>query len=89
MADDLRRERDWDRTEWAGSVTDKPGDAETPTWNKTEWVGDQGEGAPEPIRREDMPEGDTSITGNRHPSGEQHWADTSRPVGGEDVPDRD
>ena len=43
-------------------------------WVKTEWVGDQGEGAPAPVDPDTMPEGDRTISGNRHGSGEQHWA---------------
>jgi hypothetical protein len=49
-------------------------DREGGHWNKEQWVGDQGEGAPLPRDPDTMPEGETSITGDRHTPGEQHWA---------------
>lgn len=84
MERDTKQQPEWDRREWSGSVTETPrestpGDVasdEKARWNKTEWVGDQGEGAPLPVDPDEMPEGDTSISGRRHNPGEQHWADT-------------
>ena len=75
---DQRRERDWTGEEWAGEppTEEQPADAVTGKdahWNKTEWAGDQGSGMPSPIDPAIMPEGETSISGDRHPSGEQHW----------------
>jgi hypothetical protein len=72
---DPQQEKDWDRTNWAGSVSDKPATPDDKRWNKTEWVGNHGEGMPAPVDPAQMPEGETSISGNRHGSGEQHWAD--------------
>ena len=43
-------------------------------WNKEQYVGDHGDGAPAPQDPDTMPEGETSISGNRHTSGEEHWA---------------
>ena len=76
---DQRRERDWTGEEWAGEPPTEEQAADAATgkdarWNKTEWVGDQGGGMPSPMDPSTMPEGETSISGDRHPSGEQHWA---------------
>lgn len=74
-ADRQPTDQPWDREEWAGDLSEDraPGDADADRWNKTEWVGDQGEGAPLPEDPAMMPEGDTSISGRRQTSGEQHW----------------
>lgn len=69
-----QQERTWDREAWAGDLADDPA-PESPLWNKNEFVGDQGDGAPLPQDPDTMPEGETSISGNRHPSSEQHWAE--------------
>jgi len=84
MTRDPEREKDWARQDWAGSVSDEPPieDTQADQWNKTAWVGDQGEGAPLPVPPASMPEGEASISGNRHPVGEQHWA------GGSEVRER-
>jgi hypothetical protein len=86
MTENGKREGDWDRTEWKGSApsaTKDPKDelteATTPPepdspWVKTEWVGDQGEGAPGPVDPAEMPEGEHTISGDRHAPGVQHWA---------------
>jgi hypothetical protein len=84
MTDETKREGDWTGDEWAGDETARQGDpvandteqtaAGSDRWNKTEWVGDQGHGAPAPVDPDEMAEGETSISGNRHASGEQHWA---------------
>jgi hypothetical protein len=69
-----QQDRTWDREAWAGDLTDDRA-PKSEHWNKTEFVGDQGEGAPLPQDPATMLEGETSISGNRQPSGEQHWAE--------------
>ncbi|MEO5964978.1 MAG: hypothetical protein ABIR11_05890 [Candidatus Limnocylindrales bacterium] len=83
MTGEIKRTGDWAGEEWAG---EKPAADEDPNqdhWNKTEAVGDRGHGAPSPVDPATMPEGDVSITGNRHTPGESHWAgdgaDAERP----------
>jgi hypothetical protein len=72
---DTERTGDWKGKKWAGEepvrTTDDP---QSDRWNKDQYVGDQGDGAPVPQDPDTMPEGETSISGNRHTPGEQHWA---------------
>jgi hypothetical protein len=42
-------------------------------WNKAQWVGDQGHGAPAAMDPDDMPEGESRLSGDRHTPGEEHW----------------
>ena len=91
MTDDTRRSDDWTGEEWAGDTGDRRTAADTKAtadttaeWNKSEYVGDRGEGAPAPVDPHTMPEGSTSLSGNRHPPGESHWAGTeTEPVTGD------
>jgi len=80
MTDDTRRSDGWTGEDWAGETgkdtTDAATAATTDEWNKTEYVGDQGKGAPAPVDPDTMPEGETTLSGNRHASGESHWAGT-------------
>jgi hypothetical protein len=84
---DTTRTGDWTGDEWKGDETagastpitptaDDPAEtaARTEHWNKNQYVGDHGDGAPAPQDPDTMPEGETSISGNRHTSGEAHWA---------------
>jgi hypothetical protein len=75
MDDNTRRSDDWKGEEWAGEdATRNPQASPSEHWNKEQWVGDQGSGSPLPQDPATMPEGDTSISGNRHTPGEQHWS---------------
>jgi hypothetical protein len=81
MSEDRKREGDWDRREWKGegqgsaAVVEEPAEPETgDRWTKTEWVGDQGHGNPEPQDPDTMAEGESKLSGDRHASGEEHWA---------------
>jgi hypothetical protein len=87
MTNDRTRTGDWDRTEWKGDIPDDDRPGESPAgdehalpgtasdrWQKTQWPGDQGEGAMPPQDPDDMPEGETGLSGDRHAPGEQHWA---------------
>jgi hypothetical protein len=75
-----RTRSDWDRREWKGegqgpaTVVEEPPEEPAAVWNKTEWVGDQGQGRMEPQDPESMAEGESKLSGDRHPSGEEHWA---------------
>ncbi|HEU0244905.1 MAG TPA: hypothetical protein VFQ75_13460 [Candidatus Limnocylindrales bacterium] len=85
---DTRRTGDWTGDEWAGgetnrttstdpagAVNDPEATAErTEHWNKSQYAGDHGEGVPARQDPDTMPEGETSISGNRHTPGEEHWA---------------
>ncbi|HEY3333851.1 MAG TPA: hypothetical protein VGK16_01345 [Candidatus Limnocylindrales bacterium] len=84
---DTKRSKDWTGDEWAGDEASRPtsptdtaaGDpvataARSEHWNKSQYVGDQGEGRLAPQDPDTMPEGETSISGNRHADGEEHWA---------------
>lgn len=70
--------QEWDATQWAaGSAHERSAPrTERGRWNKFQWVGDQGHAhtAAWP-RPEDMPEGDTGLSGFRHNPGIQHWAE--------------
>ena len=91
MTDDTRRPDDWTGEEWAGDTGDRRTDADTEQpaatsdrWNKSEAVGDRGHGAPAPVDPDTMPEGENALSGNRHGSGESHWAgDEREPVTGD------
>ena len=72
---DTERTGDWKGKEWAGEQpTHTADDPQGEHWNKEQYVGDHGDGAPAPQDPDTMPEGETSISGNRHTSGEEHWA---------------
>ena len=72
---DTERTGDWKGKDWAGDEPTRPSDdAQGEHWNKEQYVGDHGDGAPLPQDPDTMPEGETSISGNRHTSGEEHWA---------------
>ena len=73
--DDTKRTDDWKGEEWAGEDATRTPEA-TPAehWNKSQYVGDTGSGTPAPQDPATMPEGETAISGNRHTSGEEHWA---------------
>ena len=90
MTDDTRRSDDWTGEDWAGETGDRPTDADTtPEWNKSEYVGDRGAGAPAPVDPDAMPEGSNELSGDRHGSGESHWAgDTAEPTTGDRPLDR-
>ena len=91
MTDDTRRSDDWTGEEWAGETGDRQPEADTKKtadtaaeWNKSEYVGDRGHGAPDTVDPDTMPEGANSLSGDRHGSGESHWAgDTSEPTTGD------
>ena len=97
MTDDTRRSDDWTGEDWAGETGDRRTDADTKAtadttaeWNKSEYVGDRGEGAPAPVDPDTMPEGETALSGNRHASGESHWAGSdAEPATGDRPLDRD
>ena len=71
---------DWDRRQWAsrpgGAAPTEPTDEH---WNKFEWVGDRG-GAGTLLERrpEEMPEGESALSGFRHNPGVQHWGHSAR-----------
>ena len=71
---DTKRTGDWKGEEWAGEQPTRTADEATDAWNKQQYVGDQGDGTPAPQDPDTMPEGETSISGNRHTAGEEHWA---------------
>ena len=68
--------REWDRSQWAGVAAGVlPPQPEERRWNKSQWVGDQGgTTAVGGLRPQDMPEGESSLSGFRHNPGVQHWA---------------
>ena len=84
MTDDTRRSDDWTGEDWAGETGDRHGptptradcrhDRRSGTRPSTSAI--SGEGAPAPVDPDLMPEGETALSGNRHPSGESHWAGT-------------
>lgn len=66
---------EWDRSQWASIAAEAlPRQTEEPHWNKFQWVGDQSGtmtvGSPRP---QDMPEGESGLSGFRHNPGVQHW----------------
>jgi hypothetical protein len=75
----------WDRRQWAGegAEVDSRGEAKEahaepgvePRWNKADWVGEDASGH-RPARQspEDMPEGESGLSGSRHNPGVQSWA---------------
>ena len=86
-----RDPKEWEASQWASPESERTIDEDvegsgTPSnqpdadrWNKTEWVGDRGGGTD--TRRtspEDMPEGESALSGMRHNPGEQHWAERDR-----------
>jgi hypothetical protein len=68
--------QDWDRSQWAGIAAEElPPRTEERRWNKFQWVGDQGRTiAVGWARPQDMPEGESGLSGFRHNPGIQHWA---------------
>ena len=94
MTDDTRRSDDWTGKDWAGETGERSTDADataptTDEWNKSEYVGDQGQGAPAPVDPDAMAEGSNALSGDRHGSGESHWAgDDSEPTTGDRPLDR-
>jgi hypothetical protein len=83
MTEDRAR-GDWDRTEWKGErepgdPTDRPDlstadSTSADRWTKSQWPGDQGAGTPSPEDPDAMPEGENALSGDRHTSGESHFA---------------
>ena len=82
------KERDWDRSQMAPDLVEgealneanqvpaTPGDAER--WTKTQWVGEDVDGhRPEADSPEEMPEGESGLTGSRHNPGVEDWASDS------------
>ena len=68
--------REWNGFDWAGGDADMAApQAEHGRWNKFQWVGDQGRTASSGWRTaQDMPEGESGLSGFRHNPGVQHWA---------------
>ena len=83
MTQDRTREGDWNRTEWEGEGQDARRDdpaadrADATTgerWTKDQVPGDQGHGEHPRQDPDAMPEGETGLSGDRHVSGEEHFA---------------
>ena len=78
MTDDRTRDDDWNRTQWRGEGQgDEPagtptGEATDERWSKTQWVG-EGQGEAGPSDPDQMKEGDSELSGDRHAPGEEHW----------------
>lgn len=66
---------EWDRSQWASAATDTRPTADHPRWNKFQWVGDRGQARSVAWRElQDVPNGETGLSGLRHHPGMQHWA---------------
>jgi hypothetical protein len=85
MRGDSERFREWDRRQWASGVgrseaigrpeADGAASSAEARWNKAQWVGeDQGGRRPAREAPEQMLEGESGISGNRHNPGVQAWA---------------
>jgi hypothetical protein len=75
--------KEWDGKQWAKDEEvqpdEKTADPAAKRWNKFEYVGEHADGtrdAGEPP--DEMPEGESALSGDRENPGEQHWAEQSR-----------
>jgi hypothetical protein len=88
MTDDTTRQGDWNREQYEGEGQDPnapqghPADPQGHTtdqttgdrWTKTEYPGDQGHGRMPAEDPDQMPEGESGLSGDRHTGGESHFA---------------
>ena len=64
----------WTGDQWAAEKGSDVSEPRSSTWASEEYVGDQGDGRPATSRVDADPTPDGTISGNRHGSGESHWA---------------
>jgi hypothetical protein len=74
MTDGREDKGGWSGDQWAAEKGPDASEPRSRTWASEEYVGDQGEGRPAASRVDADPTPDGTISGNRHGSGESHWA---------------